>query len=75
MIEINYGNDVRREWFERVFWSNVDRMHSAFQAFVDCYAALEINEPLALRDWHTFRAGYNAGWSAGSDSGFKAARR
>lgn len=70
MSDINYGNDVRREWFERVFWSDVDRAHSAFQAFVDSYSAgtADSDDEVARRDWYAFRAGWNAGWIAGSNS-------
>lgn len=56
---INYGNDTRREWFERVFWSEHDRSHSAFQAFVDCCTA-GVDDATARRDWAAFQAGWNA---------------
>lgn len=62
MSDINYGNKVRREWFERVFLSEHDRAHSTFQAFVDCRSAE--NKDLARSDWHTFQVGFNAGWNA-----------
>ncbi len=59
METIDYGNDVRRQIFETVFWSDADRNHSAFQAFVDCYTPIDINEHIT-RDWYSFRAGWNA---------------
>lgn len=64
---INYGTPERKAIFERVFWSDSDRSHSAFQSFVDsCSPLVPLGSVPAhgdeqlRRDWAAFQAGWNA---------------
>jgi hypothetical protein len=51
--------DIRREIFERVF-DDLERRHSAFQAFTETMPLQDVDDDRLRYAWHCFRAGWDA---------------